>query len=178
MSQLAKDGSDHPNKEQELFETISTASKEAMELMSVIVWSVNPNNDKLSNILIRMREYAGDILEACNINLHIRLDDEVKDFIIPMEKRKDFYLIFKEAVNNVAKYSKAENATIHLTKEHGKMIMTIHDDGQGFEVEKLRSGNGLVNMQERAKSIGGKLEISSQQGEGTTVRLEMPVVTG
>lgn len=177
MSQLAKDGNDHQNKEQELFDTISTASKEAMELMSVIVWSVNPNNDKLSNILIRMREYAGDILEACNIDLHIRLDEEVKDFIIPMEKRKDFYLIFKEAVNNVAKYSKAANANIRLSREHGKMIMTIKDDGKGFEVEKLRSGNGLVNMKERAKSIGGRLEIISQQGEGTTVRLEMPVVT-
>ena len=57
------------------------------------------------------------------------------------------------------------------------MIMTIKDDGKGFEVEKLRSGNGLVNMKERAKSIGGRLEIISQQGEGTTVRLEMPVVT-
>ncbi|MGB3074783.1 MAG: two-component regulator propeller domain-containing protein, partial [Chitinophagales bacterium] len=177
MSQLAKEGSDHHNKEEELFETISTASKEAMELMSVIVWSVNPNNDKLSNILIRMREYASDILEACNIELNISLDEEVKDFIIPMEKRKDFYLIFKEAVNNVAKYSKAVNAVIQLSREHGKMIMSITDDGHGFEVEKLRSGNGLVNMKERAKSIGGMLEITSEIGKGTSVRLEMPIVT-
>ncbi|MEO6168146.1 MAG: two-component regulator propeller domain-containing protein, partial [Chitinophagales bacterium] len=176
MSQMAKDGGDHQSKEEELFETISTASKEAMELMSVIVWSVNPNNDKLSNILIRMREYSSDILEACNIEVAIILDEEVKDIIIPMEKRKDFYLIFKEAVNNVAKYSKAANALIRLSKENGKMIMTIKDDGRGFEVEKLRSGNGLVNMNDRAKSIGGTLHISSEISMGTTVRLEMPLV--
>ncbi|HUM45425.1 MAG TPA: two-component regulator propeller domain-containing protein [Chitinophagales bacterium] len=177
MSQMAREGNTHPNKEEELFETISTASREAMELMSVIVWSVNPNNDKLSNILIRMREYASDILEACNIEVTIVLDDEVKDLIIPMEKRKDFYLVFKEAVNNMAKYSNAANAVIHLSREHGKMIMTIKDDGKGFEVEKLRSGNGLVNMQDRAKSIGGTLQIFSAVGKGTTIRLEMPVVT-
>lgn len=177
MSQLAKDGTGSTDKEQELFETISTASREAMELMSVIVWSVNPNNDKLSNILIRMREYASDILEASNIDLKITLEEDVKDLIIPMEKRKDFYLIFKEAVNNVAKYSKAATANIRLFREHGKMVMTIEDDGKGFEVGKLRSGNGLVNMKERAKFIGGILDLQSQPGRGTSVRLEMPVVS-
>jgi ligand-binding sensor domain-containing protein len=174
MSQLAKTGEGQKNKEEALFETISTASREAMELMSVIVWSVNPNNDKLSNILIRMREYASDTLEACNMEVNIILEDEARDFTISMEKRKDFYLIFKEAINNTAKYSKATHCIIRIKKENGKMIMTISDNGQGFVTEKLRSGNGLVNMDTRARSIGGNLKITSAPGEGTTVRLELP----
>lgn len=177
MSQLAKTGGGEKKKEEALFETISTASREAMELMSVIVWSVNPNNDKLSNIMIRMREYASDILEACNMEVHILLDEAARDFTIPMEKRKDFYLIFKEAINNTAKYSKATICRIHLSKEHGKMLMTIQDNGQGFVTEKLRSGIGLVNMEIRAKAIGGTLKINSAPGEGTTVQLALPHVT-
>jgi ligand-binding sensor domain-containing protein len=177
MSQLAKDGTGDKDKEQELFNTISNASKEAMDLMGVIVWSVNPNNDKLGNILVRMREYASDILEASDIDFNIQLDDEVKDVIIPMEKRKDFYLIFKEAVNNTAKYSGARHALIKLLRENGKLLMTVEDDGKGFDMEKLRSGNGLVNMNQRAKFIGGRLNIHSENGKGTSVRLEMPLVT-
>lgn len=177
MSQLAKDGGVTHEREEALFDTISSASREAMELMSVIVWSVNPNNDKLQNILIKMREYASDTLEASNIEVVIKHDDEVKDLIVPMEKRKDFYLIFKEAVNNAAKYSKATHVQISFTKEHGKIIMTIADNGQGFETAQLRSGNGLVNMEVRARSIGGLLNITSQKGNGTVIRLEMPVVT-
>lgn len=174
MSQLAKTGTNDRNKEASLFETISSASKEAMELMSVIVWSVNPNNDKLSNILVRMREYASDTLEACNIEVAIELDEEARDLTISMEKRKDFFLIFKEAVNNMAKYSGAQKGCIRLSREHGRLIMSISDNGQGFDAEKIRSGNGLLNMQERARSIGGTLTITTEKGKGTTVRLELP----
>ena len=110
------------------------------------------------------------------VEANIQLDDEVKDVIIPMEKRKDFYLIFKEAVNNTAKYSGARHALIKLLRENGKLLMMVEDDGKGFDMEKLRSGNGLVNMNERAKFIGGRLKIHSENGKGTSVRLEMPLV--
>jgi signal transduction histidine kinase len=94
------------------------------------------------------------MLEAANIDFTIEVADDVKDLVIPMEKRKDFYLIFKESINNIAKYSETLTATARLFREHQHLIMTIEDKGKGFEVEKLRSGNGLVNMKERAKFIG------------------------
>jgi len=93
------------------------------------------------------------------------------------EKRKDFYLIFKESVNNTAKYAEAKHASIRLFRDHSRLVMTVEDDGKGFEVNKLRSGNGLINMKERARFIGGNLSIDSQPGKGTSVRLEMPMGT-
>ncbi|MFI5134564.1 MAG: two-component regulator propeller domain-containing protein, partial [Chitinophagales bacterium] len=177
MSQMAKDFSDQQSSEKELFETISYASKEAMELMSDIVWSVNPKNDKVSNILVRMREYASSMLEAAGIEFRIELSDEAKDLVIPMEKRKDFYLIYKEAINNMAKYSRAENANVSLRKAHGKLILLIEDNGKGFNVEENRSGNGVVNMQQRANFIGAILHIDSKPGKGTKIELELPLVS-
>ena len=177
MSQMAKDYSDQQSSEKELFETISFASKEAMELMSDIVWSVNPKNDKVSNILVRMREYAGNMLEAAGIEFQIELADDAKDLVIPMEKRKDFYLIYKEAINNMAKYSKAEKGKITLQKVHGKLVLRIEDNGKGFQVQENRSGNGVVNMQQRANFIGAKLTIDSKPGHGTAIELELPIVS-
>ncbi|MCY7409231.1 MAG: histidine kinase, partial [Chitinophagales bacterium] len=174
MSHLATSQTDDASAEKELFNTISSASKEAMDLMSDIVWSVNPNNDKVGNILIRMREYASGILDASGIQVEMKLDDTAKDLVIPMEKRKDFYLIFKEAVNNMAKYSEATSAIVHLFRERNVLVLEVKDNGKGFDVDKLRSGNGVVNMNQRAKFIGAVLLLKSELGKGTTVRLEIP----
>jgi signal transduction histidine kinase len=84
----------------------------------------------------------------------------------------DYYLIFKEAVNNSAKYSEANLVTIEIKVENGKKSLMIRDNGKGFDLSKTESfGNGLTNMQKRAKKIGGRLSIQSQVDIGTSITL-------
>ena len=91
-----------------------------------------------------------------------------------MDKRKNFYLIFKEAVNNVAKYSESKNCTIRLWQE-GKMLnMEIADDGQGFDMNNYSAGNGLLNMKKRGEEMNGQFRIQSANGKGTTIHLSFP----
>ena len=98
-----------------------------------------------------------------------------------MEKRKNFYLVFKEAVNNVLKYSGAKDLFITI-RQKGKYIqMEIKDNGRGFDLSKTSEGykssdvfgggNGLKNMQARAKEMNGKISVHSKPGEGTVVNL-------
>ena len=91
-----------------------------------------------------------------------------------MEQRRDFFLIFKEAVNNAAKYAESNAVTIHLKKEKKGIILTVSDTGVGFDVTKKHETNGLKNMQARAKSLKAVLIITSAPGKGTSVQLSIP----
>ena len=175
ISSMAHERNPNDRKVPELFQTIANASHQAMELMNDIVWSINPKNDRMEMILIRMRQYASEILEAAQISFTLDMDDSCHHITIPIEKRKDFYLIFKEAINNMAKYSKAKNATIRMSCLHRILTLSITDDGIGFDPEKIYSGNGLKNMKARAQQLKGGLIIHAQSGAETQIELKIPV---
>ncbi len=167
-------------KNSELFKTISSASAEAMELMNDIVWSVNPKNDRMEMIMIRMRQYASEILEAANISISLEMDENCRHMSLPVEKRKDFYLIFKEAINNLAKYSEATNADIKIHYRNKILFLVVSDNGIGFSPGhggngRIETGNGLKNMHARAVQLNGEINVASEPGKGTTVTLKIPL---
>ncbi len=162
--------------ETETFATISKASQQAMELMNEIVWSINPKNDTLDMMLIHMRQFTSEILEPLNVQYHFIQSEACNRLIIPLEKRKDFYLIFKEAINNIAKYAQATQVTIELTCQQKSLNLTISDNGRGFDPQGKYLGNGLKNMEARARMIQGKMVIQSKPGEGSRTQLVFPLV--
>ena len=159
---------------EEIFSRIGDTSKRMIDLMDDIVWSVNPDNDRFSNMLVRMREYAVEMLESKNIDFSFHIAEEIDELRIPMQMRKDYFLIFKEAINNLAKYSECSNAYISIKKENKNIVTVIIDNGKGFDLQIINSGNGLKNMQQRAASIKAKLNIETAEGKGTTITLMMP----
>jgi ligand-binding sensor domain-containing protein/two-component sensor histidine kinase len=163
------------DKTSEYISKISDNSNRMMEAMDDIVWSINPMNDSMQRITARMREFATGVLEAKDIEVSFKVDDKVKDLRLDMESRRDFFLIFKEAVNNIAKYSQCRRTYIDITVHAHKLVMQIRDDGKGFDVQQADSGNGLSNMKKRAESLKGSLSIESLPGVGTKVRLEAPL---
>jgi signal transduction histidine kinase len=153
---------------------ISDNSQRMMEAMDDIVWSIKPMNDSMQKITARMREIATSVLEAKDIDLQFRSDDSTEEVKMDMEARRDFFLLFKEAINNIAKYAKADKASVHLTVHHKRLLMIIKDNGIGFDIDKA-DGNGLGNMYKRAASLKGRLQIQSKPGEGTQITLNIPV---
>ena len=154
---------------------ISESTLNMMDAMSDIVWTINPKNDRFENILSRMQSFAGELLEAKNCIVHLKVDDEIKDVKLAMETRKNFYLIFKEAVNNIAKYAEARNAWIELKLGKASIYVSITDDGKGFDANESNQGNGLSNMKMRAGELNGMFEIISKKGEGSRVSLHFPL---
>ena len=141
--------------------------------MSDIVWSINTKNDEFENVFYRMREHAVQLLEAKNYVVHFHFDERLGHIRFDMQNRRDFYLIYKEALNNIAKYAEGKNVWIDLALNNNKIELVIKDDGKGFDVSKAnRKGNGLSNMHKRAESIGAKLDITSAINEGSALRLD------
>ncbi len=169
------------NKDQQkassFIQKIVEQSTAAQQGMSDIVWAVKPENDKLENIIVRMREYIGQSLEPKNIQTQFYIDEEVLSKVLTMAQRRDFFLLFKEAVNNIAKHAKASEVIIQLTKNGEVLTLEINDNGKGFDKRQERSSSGLKNMQERARSLGGELHIESAHSKGTMIQLSIPVAT-
>lgn len=176
LSRIAHDGKTNARlNPDEIFSRIGDTSKRMIDLMDDIIWSVNPDNDRFSNMLIRMREYAVEMLEAKNIDFTFKVSEEIDELKIPMQMRKDYFLIFKEAVNNLAKYSQCSHAAIAIQHTNRNIVTTIADNGTGFDLQAINSRNGLKNMQQRANSIKGKFEIETKPGKGTCITLSIPI---
>ena len=155
-----------------LLNKITDNANEIMEAMGDIVWNINTRNDAFDQIIIRMREHAHQLFEAKGYTLHFSFDENLNSMKLEMERRRDFYLIYKEALNNIAKYADGKNAWISLDIHNGQIQLIIRDDGKGFDRDTIRkTSNGLTNMQHRAEVLHGEIEIISAPGEGTEIRL-------
>ncbi len=155
--------------------SISESSQKMLEAMADIVWTINPENDQFERILLRMKSFASELLSARNINFEFKVDEHIANLKLPMDVRKNLYLIYKEAINNLAKYSDARNVVFSITEKKNNLTMHIHDDGIGFDTSEKSAGNGLVNMKNRAEEIGGSLYFNSSSENGTSICLELPV---
>lgn len=167
--------------DQARFGNIGDKARTALESISDIVWSINPKNDSMAMVLARMSAFASEILEGAGTVLHFKSSEEVEKLTLPMGKRKDFYLFFKEAINNCAKHAHALHVEVKLEKQGNALILRVKDDGVGFDIQKTSAvttnlgGNGLQNMYSRAKAIGADLKVNSTPGVGTELVLKVPL---
>jgi ligand-binding sensor domain-containing protein len=152
---------------------IGNNARDMLERIDDIIWSVNPKNDKFGDLGLRINEFAIPLFENRNIRFQIDSPDSINDLSLQMEIRRNVYLIAKEAINNLVKYSACENVSIIFSREHNLLIMEIKDDGKGFDSDLKTKRNGLRNMKDRAIRIKGVLKIQSVLGVGTQIRLEV-----
>jgi signal transduction histidine kinase len=157
------------------FNKIAEQSGRMMESMSDIVWSISPGNDSLEQVVAKMKEFAAEILEPKNITYKFLGEDSLTGTGLSIDKRKNLFLIFKEAVNNAAKYSGATNLEIAFVRQGNTLSLTVTDNGGGFEAGSVKAGNGLKNMKDRALALKGRFDFVSQVSQGTRIALEVPI---
>jgi ligand-binding sensor domain-containing protein len=166
-----------PAPRQGMLSEIATISRELVDSMSDIVWTIKPENDHLSNLVSRMRRFASDVLGGRNIALEFHSEVEDHDLRTSTEIRREIYLIFKESVNNIARHSGARQATIELELAKSELVLRVSDDGRGFDPVSNHGGNGLAHMRKRAAELKSTFELCSAPGEGTTITLRVPLVS-
>jgi signal transduction histidine kinase len=150
-------------------ERIGVLSRQLTDAIGDIVWAVQPRNDLLSDLEHRMRRFASEVLSGRNIAIHWPAEEQDHDLALDAEHRRQVYLIFKEAINNVLRHSGATEVRIGLRVARGRLDLKVADNGCG--IGSIKAGNGLASMGLRAQRFGGELEVRSGPGEGTTIRL-------
>ena len=155
---------------------IQENSKSILDSLSNIVWSINPSNDSVQKVILKMKDFASEVFDSQEMLFRFKSEEEDFESKINPMIRKNIYLIFKEAVNNCAKYSLAQNVEIEVGFKNQWFHLSIKDDGKGFDIhESGEKGNGLRNMRLRAEQIYGNLTINSQKGEGTSIHFKVHI---
>ena len=157
-------------------QSISRTTREIIQAMDEIVWTINPKNDTLDHLANYIFQYAQEYFQNTGVRCRLDLPARLPDFAISTEQRHNMFMAFKEALNNVLKHANATEVRIGLTVVDGQVTILIADNGRGFSTDQVRSsGNGLDNMKARLERIGGKLVLDTRPAGGTTVRMEADV---
>ncbi|MGH9761063.1 MAG: sensor histidine kinase, partial [Blastocatellia bacterium] len=131
---------------------------------------------------------ATDVFDAQGIRWEFTTPADPKGIKLGAEQRRHIYLIFREAINNVARHSKCTSATLAIETDGRILVVKISDDGCGFARDSAADGraqdaeradgHGLENMKARAAELGGTCQIDSASGAGTRIRVEVPLRRG
>lgn len=116
---------------------------------------------------------AREVSRTRNFVIQVHADELAED--IPDEHKTCIYRLVQEALHNITRHAKAKNVYIHLSQNADKLLLTIHDDGQGF-IPAREKGLGLLGMEERVKHLHGSFHVQSNPGEGTSIRVALPLL--
>ncbi|HMK03489.1 MAG TPA: sensor histidine kinase [Ferruginibacter sp.] len=164
-------------KARDALQHINENSRRVLDTMSDIVWAMKTNEDGVNSLEGKLKNYGYELLTPLGINCNYIIDQEAEKKISNMAARKNILLIIKEAINNIAKYSEATASGVSITLKDAWLLLEIYDDGKGFAGTGHGRGNGLQNMKERARDLGGALFINSEEGKGTRITCEIPITT-
>ncbi len=148
---------------------VSETARHMVDELRDIVWFITPDYDKLDDTLTKMQNVTEMLLGEIHYTFYH--PENVKGDGLDMEFRRHFLLSYKEILHNVVRHAHAANVEIRLGLERGRLILTVADDGVGFDPETVSDGNGLKNVRLRAAEMNGTVEIDSRPGAGTTVKL-------
>ena len=171
-SELVHDEHDR-DKMQVQAKKIGGMTREVISTLSDVVWTIDARNDTIEDLIDRMKEFAHTVLSARDITVSFRTNNITGEKRLSDEVRQNIFLIFKEAINNIAKHAQATEVHIEVKSHQKDLIMMIQDDGIGLHNGQKKNGHGLRNMTMRAKEIGGQLHIYNNRG--TNIALKVPV---
>ena len=172
MSEIAKNKINISQKE---LEDIAIACRGLVSNMGEIVWSLNPENNSLEQLIGYMREELHKLLEYSGMEYKIDLPRDTTGAKLSNEQRRNILLVTKEAVNNSIKYSKAQHINLQASLQNSLLSFTIADDGIGYNEATIKAGNGLRNIKQRIKEIGGEINVNSVEGKGTSVQFSVNI---
>ena len=141
--------------------------------LSDIVWLLNPTHDSLKQLMDKLEDYAKRMATTKHTSVKFIIPDELESITLPVEKRRNIYLIFKEAIHNSMKYSLAREMKMEVIPNHESIFIRWQDSGIGFDPERIQQGNGLQNMHKRAEEIHASLQIESNLDEGTKTEIHV-----
>jgi signal transduction histidine kinase/ligand-binding sensor domain-containing protein len=149
-------------------------AQQLQEAMYEVIWAVNPGNDSWQSFLDRIREQLLKSVEGTSISPEFDISGTVPDRDLPLDLRKNLWLMLKELIHNALKHSNATRIQLKWRFEKDSITITLADNGTGFDTTAASSGNGLQNLRVRAEQSAIALEVSSTPETGTLWILKIP----
>jgi ligand-binding sensor domain-containing protein/signal transduction histidine kinase len=154
---------------------ITRKVNQLIRAMDEIVWTINPRHDSVSSLASYLQHFSSEFFESSDIRCRADVQTGLPAATLGAPARHNLLLAIKEACNNVAKHSGATEIWLTLRCCERTLAVTVEDDGRGFDPAQVGSArNGLANMQDRLKEVGGGCVVESQPGKGCRVRFLLP----
>ncbi len=153
-----------------LLNKISENSAQLYSGTKDFIWSIEPKNNSLYDLIIRLKDFGDDIFNDTDIHFEVNeIAERFRKEFLTVDLRRHLALIFKEGMNNSLKYSNSKNIILQTKVVKRELEISLADDGEGFSILSETKGNGLNNMKKRAERIKGILDIDSRIGQGTKI---------
>jgi signal transduction histidine kinase len=143
-----------------------------------ILWALDPQSDNLYEILNHIKDFGNELFLDTPVEFEFNgIDESLNEIKLPMEYSRNIPMIFKELLNNILKHAHATHVALTLDAiTRDDIQLTLCDNGCGFVQNATHKGQGISNMMMRTKRIGGDINISSEKGTGTVVKLKIKLI--
>jgi len=154
-------------------EQISENSRQLYEGTKDFIWSIDPSQDSLYELMIRLKDFGDELYDKTNVRFEITgLDEKLQNSSLNMDWKRHLTLIFKEGMNNSLKHSGSDKVLLNTRLEGDEIIVSLEDNGTGFIQDESKNGMGLKNMRARAEKLNATLSINTDPGKGTKILLK------
>ena len=163
------------DKTREDLNQIKRMSRDLVSALYETVWAVNPEYDNLDALGSYLCQMVNQLCDRTQFHCRLHVSELPHEIQVSSQTRHNITMAVKEAVHNVIKHANGSEVLMNVTWNNSRLDITIQDDGCGFDPQNGPAGNGLTNMRQRMRNIGGNCSIESRPGAGTTVHLHMVI---
>jgi len=176
LSSLVKSQTTSAAEKNRYLDDLTETARRMVTSLDEIVWAVNPRNDTIASLASYFGSYAQRLLDLASVACGLDVTADLPEHPLDPRFRQEIFLAFKEALTNVVRHAQATQVWLRISVRDDQLMVELADNGRGFNSRERQSGDdGLANMKERLKSLGGVCEITSEIQKGTTVRFEAPL---
>jgi signal transduction histidine kinase len=158
-------------KQEESLQQVKDNLTEATVSLRDMIWVLDDSLDTVDELITRLKQFAIPVAAASNIEAIIKAESDVNSRQLTKEEKRNLFLICKEAINNSIKYSGASRIDVDIAASGKKIQIVVADNGKGFNMDEVKKGYGLKNMQYRAGQIKYKVALVSSPGNGTQITI-------
>jgi signal transduction histidine kinase len=155
---------------------LSETARRMVTSLDEIVWAVNPRNDTTASLASYFGSYAQRLLDLASVTCGLDIAEDLPERPLDPKFRQELFFAFKEALTNVVRHAGATQVWLRISVQENQLIVEVADNGHGFDSQARQAGSdGISNMNERLRSLGGECKITSVTQQGTTVRFSAPL---
>lgn len=155
----------------EFYAPVKQGLQEASLALREMIWVLDTKTNTVASIIEKLEKNLKPLLQASGIELEVQADSTLENLVCKTDEKRDIYLLLKEFVNNSIKYADCTSIVMKAEVKGKRMQLKISDNGIGFDVNKVQRGNGLGNIEVRAKRSGYHATIFSEPGKGARLTL-------
>jgi signal transduction histidine kinase len=176
LSSLVKSPATSAEEKHRYLDDLTGTALRMVTSLDEIVWAVNPRNDTIASLASYFGSYAQRLLDLAGVTCGLDIAEELPEHPLDPKFRQELFFSFKEALTNIVRHAHASQVWLRIAVRGHRLEVEVSDNGRGFNLSQPRAGSdGLANMKERLKNLGGGCEIVSDAKNGTSVRFSAPL---